>query len=170
MPCTQVLQEALTWYPPNGRHWSSHQEPSSEPDTVAVIMALVFLGRRQPINKQTHGCITWHLIVIHTRKSIKQGGRIRAPLGGVVREGLLMSCPLSRSLSGEHFRGSSGCLEEGRIWQRALWMLRIATTIKCLLCMLHLVCSLHILSGHKSPMTLVPLLSQLIDAETEAEE
>ena len=34
-------------------------------------------------------------------------------------------------------------LEGGRIWQRALWTLRTATTTECLLCLLHLVFSLH---------------------------
>lgn len=62
----------------------------------------------------------WHVGVICAMESLKQGGRIRAALSAVAREGLLMSCPLNRVPNREHFRGNSRSSVEGRLWQRAL--------------------------------------------------
>ena len=42
----------------------------------------------------------WHVGVICAMESLKQGGRIRAALSVVAREGLLMSCPLNRVPNG----------------------------------------------------------------------
>lgn len=136
------IPSILGTHPPYGRHCSRHQNYSSEPNTVAVIMGLMFLRKEADSNQMS--TVTYSIASGSDLWKERHNARwedMSCPGWG----GLQMACPLSRVPMGEHFREKSRGLIDGRNWQKALWTLKTAIIVKHLLRMyphcIHIVCS-----------------------------